>query len=140
MAESGGVGIEKEKEEVVRTGAAAKGIHRESVRSERRQLLRLEKCLGGIWVVAAHSDTGDFFARGHSVRADSASLVVDAFRNQAPGEFFDLGIGINSRRRQEFLELAETLRQKLLLQLRKPLLRPCLFEVGVGEFAHILRE
>ena len=53
MSERSRVGIYKQEKQVIRPGAAAERVHRESVRLKSGQLLRLEKRLGRIRVVAS---------------------------------------------------------------------------------------
>ena len=60
MPERGRVGVDEQKKQVVRPGAAAEGVHCESVRLERRKFLGFEIGFRRIWVIASKRDADNF--------------------------------------------------------------------------------
>src|SRR5271170_4929335 len=93
-----------------------------------RQFLLLEAFLARRRVERSERDAENLFARSFPSR------------NPAPGKLVHLRVRIDTRRREELLELAETARKQLFAQFGEPRKFSRRLQVGIRELAHLFGE
>src|ERR1700704_6155179 len=96
--------IDEQEKQIARASARAESIEREVARLKRRQLLSFEIRFRGIRTVIPQRHADDLLAGRSRRRGCALSLARGAFRNQPPGKFFYLRVGIYSCRSQKFFE------------------------------------
>src|SRR6266851_5918956 len=96
MTKRRGIRIEKKEEQIVRSRTRSERIERVSAGLKSRKLLLLEERLRRIRIVSPERHTDDFFPGRNIRRAGALRLRRHSLRDQSPGEFINLRIGIHS--------------------------------------------